>query len=112
MKRFHVIGRLAVIVTGLAGALAGLSVSAVPAAFAGMMIPPGGDPHGRPGVAGPHVPLGRNQQPPLPAHAHAMVNSGIPGWEIALIAAALVSAALTMICHRVRDARRMTISAT
>jgi len=35
MKPFHVIGRLAVIVTGLAGALAGLSVSAVPAALPG-----------------------------------------------------------------------------
>ena len=108
MKRFHVIGRLAVIVTGLAGALAWLSVSAGTAAFAGVMAPLGGDPHGRPGVAGPHLPSGRNQQPPLPAHAHATVTGGMPAWQIALIAAgaALLSAALTMICYRVRDARR------
>ena len=37
MKRFHVVGRLAVLVAGLAGALAVLNAGAVPAAFAGMM---------------------------------------------------------------------------
>jgi hypothetical protein len=115
MKRFHVVGRLAVLVAGLAGALAVLNAGAVPAAFAGMMAPLGGDPHGRPGVAGPHLPPSRNQQLPVPAHAHAMVTGGMPAWQIAVIAAgaALLSAALTMICYRVRDARRrVTASAT
>ena len=115
MKRFHIIGRLAVVVAGLTGALAALSVGVVPAAFAGVMVPPGGDPHGRPGLAGRPVTPGRNQQPPLLAHAHAAVTGGISGWQIALIAAgaALLSAALTAICYRVRDARRrVTVSAT
>jgi hypothetical protein len=101
-------------VAGLTGALVGLSVGAVPAAFAGMMVPLGGDPHGRPGLAGRPVSPVRSQQPPLPAHAHAAV-TGISGWQIALIAAgaALLSAALTVVCYRVRDARRrVTVSAT
>jgi hypothetical protein len=102
-------------VAGLAGALVGLSAGAVPAAFAGMMVPLGGDPHGRPGLAGRAVSPVRNQQPPLPAHAYAAVAGGISGWQIALIAAgaALLSAALTVVCYRVRDARRrVTVSAT
>jgi hypothetical protein len=114
MNRFHIIGRLAVIVAGLAGALVGLGAGAVPAAFAAVMVPLGGDPHGRPGHAGPPVPAGGNQ-PPLPAHAHAVASSGISGWQIALIVAGavLLSAALTVICYRVRDARRrVTVSAT
>jgi len=112
MNRFRIARRLAVIVAGLAGALVGLGAAAVPAAFAATMLPLGGDPHGRPGLARlrpapPH--------PALPAHAHAVVAGGISGWQIALIAAgaALLSAALTMICYRVRDARRrVTVSAT
>lgn len=112
MNRFRFAGRLAVIVAGLAGALVGLGAAAVPAAVAATMLPLGGDPHGRPGLARlrpapPH--------PALPAYAHAAVASGISGWQIALIAAAaaLLSAALTMICYRVRDARRrVTASAT
>jgi len=112
MKRFHIIGRLAVIVAGLTGALVGLSAGAVPAAFAGMMVPLGGDPHGRPGLVGPRP---APPHPALPVHAHAAVTGGISGWQIALIAAgaALLSAALTVVCYRVRDARRrVTVSAT
>ena len=112
MNRFRIAGRLAVIVAGLAGALVGLGAAVVPAAVAATMLPLGGDPHGRPGLArlrpaAPH--------PALPAHAHAVVTGGISGWQIALIAAgaALLSAALTIICYRVRDARRrVTVSAT
>ena len=37
MNRFRIIGRVAVIVAGLGGALLGLSASAVPAAVAGTM---------------------------------------------------------------------------
>jgi 4-amino-4-deoxy-L-arabinose transferase-like glycosyltransferase len=65
-------------------------------------------------IGGRPVSPGRSQQPPLPAHAHAAV-TGISGWQIALIAAgaALLSAALTVVCYRVRDARRrVTVSAT
>ena len=115
MNRFRIAGRLAVIVAGLVGALVGLGAAAVPAAVAATMLPLGGDPHGRPGLARQHMPPGWTQQPPLPAHAHAVATSGTSGWQIALIAAgaALLSAALTMICYRVRDARRrVTVSAT
>ena len=76
------------------------------------MLPLGGDPHGRPGLARLRL---APPHPALPAHAHAAVTSGISGWQIALIAAgaALLSAALTMICYRVRDARRrVTVGAT
>ena len=67
MNRFHIIGRLAVIAAGLAGALLGLSAGAVPAAIAGS-VPPGGDPHGRPGLATSRPePPGQNERTPLPA---------------------------------------------
>src|SRR6516165_2347944 len=74
MNRFRIAGRLAVIVAGLAGALVGLGAAAVPAAVAATMLPLGGDPHGRSGLArlrpaAPH--------PALPAHAHAVVTSGV-----------------------------------
>ena len=112
MNRFRIAGRLAVTVAGLVGALVGLGAAAVPAAVAATMLPLGGDPHGRPGLARLRL---APPHPALPAHAHAVVTSGISGWQIALIAAgaALLSAALTMICYRVRDARRrVTVSAT
>ena len=67
MNRFHIIGRLAVIAAGLAGALLGLSAGAVPAAIAGS-VPPGGDPHGRPGLATSRPePPGQTERTPLPA---------------------------------------------
>jgi hypothetical protein len=112
MNRFRIAGRLAVTVAGLVGALVGLGAAAVPAAVAATMLPLGGDPHGRPGLARLRL---APPHPALPAHAHAVVTSGISGWQIALIAAgaALLSAALTMICYRVRDARRrVTVGAT
>jgi hypothetical protein len=66
MNRFHIIGRLAVIVAGLGGALLGLSAGAVPAAVAGMA--PLSHTHGRPVLTIPRPePPGRNQRPPLPA---------------------------------------------
>jgi FG-GAP repeat len=68
MNRFRIIGRVAVIVAGLGGALLGLSASAVPAAVAGTMTPVGGDPQARPGLASPRPePCSRIRRPPLPA---------------------------------------------
>ena len=68
MNRFRIIGRVAVIVAGLGGALLGLSVSAVPAAVAGTMTPVGGDPQVRPGLASPRPePCSRNRRASLPA---------------------------------------------
>ena len=68
MNRFHIVGRLAVIVAGLGGALLGLGAGAVPAAVAGITMPPGGSPHGRPGLASPRPGQpGWTKQPRLPA---------------------------------------------
>ena len=109
MNRFHTIGRLAVVLSGLVGAVGAFCVGAVPAAFAGTVSPLGGDPHGRPGLVSqrPASP-GANRQPPLPAHAHALATGGMPGWQIALIVAgaALVAAGLAVIIYRMRAARR------
>lgn len=113
MKRFSLLGRLAVIVASAAGALLAISAGAVPAAMAGVMTPLGA-PHGRPGVPAPQLDSGGGVgHPSLPAQAHA-IGSGMPGWQIVLIAAgaALLCAALAVIVHRARAARRrMSVSA-
>jgi len=98
-------------------------------AFAAVAAPLGGAPHGRPGlpygriglpyghpalVTPPPGPPGWNKHPPLPAHAHTLVAGGMPGWQIALIAAgaALLVAALAVLVYRMRAARRrVTVSA-
>jgi hypothetical protein len=99
MNSFRTIRRLAVMVTGLTGALLA-SCGAVPPAFAGVAQPLGGDPHGRPGLTGPH--------------AHALATVGLPGWQIALIVsgAALLAIAAVALVYRTRAARRrVTVSA-
>jgi hypothetical protein len=115
MNRFHTIGRLAVVLSGLVGALVAFCAGAAPAAFALAVSPLGGDPHGRPGLVSPRpASSGANQHPPLPAHAHALVTGGMPGWQIALIVAgaALLAAGLAVITYRMRAARRrVTVSA-
>ena len=108
MKRFSLLARLTVIVAWAAGALLALSAGAVPAAMAGVTTPLGGAPHGRPGVPAPHLESGGGgKHPSLPTQAHA-IGSGMPGWQIALIAAgaALLCAALAVIVYRARAARR------
>jgi hypothetical protein len=118
MNRLHTIGRLAVILAGLAGSLLAFIASTGPAAFAASL---GGAPHGRPGLiyghpalaSPPPGPPGWNKHPPLPAHAHTLV-TGMPGWQIALIVAgaALLGAALAVLVYRTRTARRrVTVSA-
>ena len=109
MNRFHTIGRLAVVLSGLVGALGAFCAGAAPAALARAVSPLGGDPHGRPGLVSPRpASPGANQQPPLPAHAHALATGGMPGWQIALIVAgaALAAAGLALIVYRTRAARR------
>ena len=71
MNPARAIGRLARIVAALATA-----VLAVTAATAAALATP------RP------LPPGWNKHPPLPGHIHAMVTSGMPGWQVALIAIA------------------------
>jgi len=131
MNRLSTIGRLAVIVAGMAGALLALCTGAASAAFAVVRAPLGGDPHGRPGlpsahpaapaaVASGHPPLPPGHihqpvyihqpvhQPTVPAHAHTVVIGGMPGWQIALIAigAALAAAAVALLLARASAARK------
>ena len=120
MNRFRIIiGRLAVILGGLTGALLAFWSGSGPAAMAASL---GGAPHGRPGLtygqpglpSPPPGPPGWNKHPPLPAHAHTLAASGMPGWQITLIAvgAALLAAALAVTAYRMRAARqRVTVSA-
>jgi len=114
MNCFRMIRRLAVVVAGLAGTLLA-SCGAVPPAFAGVAVPLGGDPHGRPGLTDPKAgPPGLNENPPLPAHAHALATGGLPGWQMALIASGtvLLVIAVAVIVYRTRAARRrVTVSA-
>jgi hypothetical protein len=98
MKRFRIIGRLATILTGLAGIVVTLGAVVAPAALAG------GDPRGHPGLK----PRGWYNHPALPARAHAAVAGGMPGWQIALIVAgaAVLAGAVAVLAYRVRAARR------
>ena len=68
-----------------------------------------------PGLASPRPePVGWNKHPPLSTHAHALVTGGMPGWQIALIAAGavLLAGALAVTVYRMRTARRrVTVSA-
>jgi hypothetical protein len=108
MKRFHIIGRLGTILAGLAGIVVALGASVAPAALAG------GDPRGHRGAVPRPGSPGWDKHPPLPAHAHTAVASGMPGWQIVLIVAgaALVAGALVVLVRRARAARRrVTVSA-
>jgi len=98
MNRLPTTGRLAVIVTGLAGALLALCAGAA-SASAAALAPQGGDPHGRPG---------------LPAHTHPPVTGGMPGWQITLLVAGavLLAAALAAAAHRIRSARQRVSTST
>jgi hypothetical protein len=93
----------------LAAALAGLAVTllafaaAGPAALATVAPPP----H-------PSIPSIPAKHPPIPAghppvlHVRTIVIGGMPGWQIALIAAgaALLAATLAVLADRARAARR------
>src|SRR4249920_2007709 len=97
------IRRLAVVLAGLAGALVACAVVA-PAALASGQPPP--------------VPPGWNKHLPLPpghwtgpvykVPVHTAVVGGMPGWQIALIAAgaALLAAVLAVFVDRARATRR------
>ena len=86
----HLIRRGAVILAGLTGALLAISTGA-PAAFA-YVLPPG---PGSGGTAGP-------------PSVQTIVTGGMPGWQIALIAAAagILAATLAVLFDRARAARR------
>jgi hypothetical protein len=85
------IRRILTALATLAGALLAFT-AASPAALAMRVPPPGG-------TAGPV------QAPP---HVHTVVVGGMPGWQIALIAAgaALTAAAVALLLDRARAARK------
>jgi hypothetical protein len=94
MNRCHALGRLAMILAGLAGAVLPF-VAAVPAAlavtsprragllsWAGSPLPPGWNKH---------------PQPPHPARFHAALAGSIPGWQLTLMAATIVLLIATLV---------------
>jgi hypothetical protein len=108
MNRIHPIRRVAGVLAGLAGAWLGLAVAA-PAAFAIVAPPP--------------LPLIREKHPPLPyghwtgpvykVPVHTVVIGGMPGWQIALIAAgaALLAATAAVVVYRAWTTRRKPVTA-
>ena len=123
MRPIHHIRRVAAALAGLACAWLGIAM-AVPAAFAAVTVPP---PSGAPpGIAVLHNPPGWNKHPPLAAHlhqpvhqafgpvpVHTVVVGGMPGWQIALIAAAsaLIAAMVAVLADRARSTRRQPATA-
>jgi hypothetical protein len=96
MSRIQSIRRLAGVVAGLATAVLAALLTA-PAAFAVRVPPPpGGTVHSPP--AGP---------------ARTIIEGGMPGWQIALIAAgaALAAAVLAVLVYRARLARHQPATA-
>jgi hypothetical protein len=114
MNPIH-IRRLTAALAGLACAWLGLAVAA-PAAFAAMNVPPPGS--GPPGINVLHEPPGSNKHPPLPpghvvgpvykVPVRTVVVGGMPGWQIALIAAvaALLAATAAVLAYRAWTIRR------
>jgi hypothetical protein len=96
MNRTRHIRRLAAALTGLAGALLAVAAAALPAlARAFPPRPPGWDKH-------PPLP------PRHPSQVHTVVTGGMPGWQIALIAAgaALLAATVAVFLDRAWAARK------
>jgi hypothetical protein len=93
MKRIHCIRRFARVLAGLAGTL--LAFVTVAPALATMPPPDPGEPAAPPVV-------------------HTVVTGGMPGWQIALIAAgaALIAAVLAVLADRVWVARRQVAAPT
>ena len=96
------IRRIIVTLAGLATAALAFT-AASPAAFAIRVPPPGGAASGITGS----VPFPKTTTVP-PPQVHTVVIGGMPGWQIALIAAlaALLAAALAVSLDRARAARR------
>lgn len=85
----------------VAAALAGLAAALLATATPAFAVPP------------PPEPPGWNKHPPLPSQVHTVVAGGMPGWQIALIAAgaALIAAAVAVLLYRARAARRKPVTA-
>jgi hypothetical protein len=101
-RPFRPIRRLAGALAALAAALL-TTAAAGPAAFAAPTVPPP--------VSGPPAAAHLHQlahQAPAPVPVHTIVVGGMPGWQIALIAAAaaLLAATVAVLADRARTARR------
>ena len=118
MNPIRYIRRVAAALAGLACAWLGIAVAA-PAAFAAMRVPP---PSGKSAtITLPPEPPGWYKHPPLPTghvtgpvyQVHTVVIGGMPGWQIALIAAgvALVAATVAVLAYRAWTARRTPVTA-
>jgi hypothetical protein len=93
----------------LAGALLAFAAAAPAAVASGLWpLPPGWSKH-------PPLPPRHIHQPvhQAPVPAHTVVIGGMPGWQIALIAAgaALLAATAAVAVHRAWAARRKTVTA-
>jgi hypothetical protein len=95
MNRHKYIRRIAGLLAGLAGALVALGTTP---AFAARVPEAGGS--------------GGAPVPPAPVQVHTVVASGMPGWQIALIAAgaALAAATIAVLLDRARASRRKAIT--
>jgi hypothetical protein len=90
MNRWHALGRLAVIVAGLAGAV--VAFTTVPASASprrARLL----------SWADPPLPPGWNKRPrlPDPARVHAALAGGIPGWQLTLMAVTIVLFVATLV---------------
>lgn len=95
MNRCHALGHLAVIPAGLAGAVPAVVV-AVPASASASASPRQAR---LLSWADPPLPPGWTKHPwlPAPARAHAALASGIPGWQLTLMAVTIVLLAATLV---------------
>ena len=100
MNRIHRLRRVAATLAGLALAWLGLAMAA-PAAFARIIPPPGG-------MGSVPASAGLGTVPPSVTVTRTVVMGGMPGWQIALIAAgaALLAAALAILADRALAAHR------
>jgi hypothetical protein len=116
IRHSHLIRRVAGVLVGLTALLA--PVTTGPAASAAQLRP---DPPAwlrrlPVGVHFPPAPAGWDKHPPLPgpAHVHAALTGGMPGWQITLIVggATVLAAVLAVIARRMRAGRRRATTTT
>jgi hypothetical protein len=110
VRRSHLIRRAAGVLTGLAALLTPITTASAASASPLRADPPGWFQRMPAPARLPPLPPGLNKHPPLPApaHVHAVLAGGMPGWQITLIAAGAVILAtvLTALATRVRAVRR------
>jgi hypothetical protein len=109
VMNIHHLRRALAVLGALAAAL--LAAAAAPAAAFAVRYPLPADPGQSAGPA-PRLAPGWDKHPPLPVQVHTVVTGGMPGWQIALIAAgtALFAAAVAVAAYRARTARRRPVA--